>query len=422
METLEVVASFDWLENEETIGYLSYDQLGGKDVFTFEYTKEWIKKHSDIILGGDLQPFTGKQHTQPDGEIFGCFADCLPDFWGRTLIELKERQTNSTKGRLTYNLSDWVCLKGVEDSLRIGGFRFKDIDTGLYLNVSADFQVPPILSLEMLFEAAKKVEESEFKSEEPDNRWLERLLKPGTSVGGARPKACISDENSLYIAKFPSTTDRWNDCKWEYFANKMAEQCGIHIATTKLISLSSGHDVFLSKRFDRTPDGKRIHMASALNLLGLTQEDTHKKYYAYPEIADFIVSNGTEVEKTLQELYRRIAYTICIGNTDDHLKNHSFLLTKKGWELSPVYDINPSVGHTHSLLIDGVSNESSLDNLFKAHKLYKIDEETAYDIIKNVTLNMKHWKDTARDCGISEKEKAYDDFSQRFTEGMSWSN
>jgi serine/threonine-protein kinase HipA len=201
----------------------------------------------------------------------------------------------------------------------------------------------------------------------------------------------------------------------------MAEHCGIHIATTKLITLSSGHDVFLSKRFDRTPDGKRIHMASALNLLGLTQEDTHKRYYAYPEIADFIVSNGTDVEKSLQELYRRIAYTICIGNTDDHLKNHSFLLTKKGWELSPVYDINPSVGHTHSLLIDGVSNASSLDNLFKAHKLYKLDKEVAFDIIKDVTQNMKNWKNTARDCGISEKDKAYDDFSQRFTEGMSWS-
>lgn len=417
MEILEVVASFDWLDGEETIGYLGYEKLGGRDVYSFEYSLQWIKQHPDVMLGKDLQPFTGKQYAPEGAGIFGCFSDCLPDYWGRLLIELKERQSDNKKGRLTFSLSDWDYLKGVEDSLRIGGFRFKDPESGAYLNLSEDFQVPPMLSLNELCEASLEIEKKEFSQAPPDKLWIERLFKPGSSVGGARPKACVQDNEGLWIAKFPSSTDRINEGRWEYFANKMAEQCGIHTTPTKLVPLGKGHDIFLSKRFDRTADGRRRHMSSALNQFGLTLDSASRQERSYPEIADFIVSKGTNVEQSLQELYRRVALTICIGNSDDHLKNHSFLLTKKGWELSPVYDITPSLYMTHSLLIDGVSNESSLDRLFDAHQLYKIDKDTAYHIIKDVTRNMERWQETARDCGMTDQEMKV--FSQRFKMGMS---
>ncbi len=415
MEKLEVIANFDWLEKEETIGFLYYDNLGGKHLFSFEYSKKWIKDHPDVILGRDIQPFVGKQYA-PENEIFGCFSDSLPDYWGRLLIDLKAKRSNHD--RVIQKLSDWDYLKGVEDILRVGGFRYKIPATGDYLNYSENYQVPPLLSLNELAEAAQRVEEGEFMKEDPESRWIERLIKPGTSVGGARPKACVYDNNCLYIAKFPSTIDKWNEGRWEYFANIMAKQCGINTTETKIIPFRTGHDIFLSKRFDRTNEGKRIHMSSALNLLGLTLNTYQKENHSYSEIADLIVSSGANIEKSLQELYRRVAFTICIGNSDDHLKNHSFLLTKKGWELSPVYDINPSVYTNHCLLINEYSNESSLDLLYKAHALYKLDERTAWGIIKDVTCNMKYWESTAIQCGLNRKELGM--FSKRIEEGMKW--
>lgn len=418
MEQLEVIASFDWLDKEETIGHLGYEKLGGTDVFSFEYTKEWLRNHPDIMLGKDLQLFTGRQYSPSGSGIFGCFADCLPDYWGRMLMDIKLRQSHYNNGTPYQRLSDWDYLKGVEDSLRIGGFRFRPPGTEAYLNTEEVYQVPPILSLNDLYEASQEIENKELDREIPDKRWIDRLFKPGSSVGGARPKACVCDETGLYIAKFPSTTDSINVGRWEYFANKMAERCGLYTTTTKLVSTCDRKDIFLSKRFDRTSDGKRIHLSSALNLLGLTLKSASEQKHGYSEIADFIVSNGTNVEKSLQELYRRVAFTICIGNADDHLKNHSFLLTKKGWELSPVYDINPSLFRSHSLLIDDISDESSLDRLFKAHKMYKIDDNTAFHIINEVTQNMKNWESTARDCGISDDEMKL--FAQRFEDGMSW--
>lgn len=417
MERLEVIACFDWLDKEETIGCLGYDKLGDQDFYSFEYANSWRKAHPDILLGTDLLPFVGKQYAESGKGIFGCFADSLPDYWGRLLIELKYRQTLNMKGRLTFGMSDWFYLKGVEDSLRTGGFRFKNLETGDYLNTTENYQVPPVLSLGQLYEAAHEVEAKELIQEEPD-RWIERLFKPGSSVGGARPKACVTDGNYLYIAKFPAITDGWDMARWEFFANKMAELCGIHTAKTEIISLKPGHDIFLSRRFDRTADGKRIHMASALSLLGLTLDNVYDMHHSYSEIADFIIAHGAHIEESLHELYRRVALTICIGNSDDHLKNHSFLLTKKGWVLSPVYDINPSIYRSHCLLIDGQSNESSLDRLYAAHDLYKIDEDTAYEIIKDVTSKMTSWKDIASQCDISDAEM--ERFADRFADGMSW--
>ena len=417
MDRLEVIASFDWLEKEETIGYLEHDTLRGADIYSFEYSTKWVKDHPNVILGKDLEMFYGKQYSG-NNEIFGCFADCLPDHWGRTLIQLKKKQSAGEHGRMQINLSDWEYLKGVEDSLRTGGFRFKDPLTGEYLNVSGENEVPPVLSLDELFEAAHEIEKNELENKAIDNRWVERLLKPGSSVGGARPKACVTDETGLYIAKFPCSTDYYNVEKWEYFANKMAEQCGIHTTPTRLVKLKSGHDVFLSKRFDRTADGRRIHMSSALNLLGLTLKNRNDVRHSYSEIAELIIAHGTNVENSLRELYRRVAFSIIIGNSDDHLKNHSFLLTKKGWELSPVYDINPSSYHTHCLLIDEASDESSLDRLYKAHEIYMLDEKTAFGIIREMTHSFKYWEQTALKCDISKEEMSV--FRDRIEEGLQW--
>jgi len=419
MERLEVVACFDWLEKEETVGTLSYEVLRGTEVFSFEYSRLWLKNHPDMTFGRDLAPYPGVQYAPSGQGIFGCFADALPDSWGRKLIDLRADLVRKGSGVSHRRLSDWDYLKGVEDSLRMGGFRFKDPDTGTFLNASDKYQIPPILNLGKLMEASQEVERSSLELSNPDERWIKSLWWNGSSAGGARPKVCISDNNDLYIAKFPSLLDGGiNVGKWEYFANIMEKECGIHTAVSKLVPMATGHDIFLSKRFDRTSDMKRIHMASALTLLGLSLNSGSGTGHGYPDIAGFIVSQGTNVEQSLEELYRRVAFSICIGNSDDHFKNHSFLLTQKGWELSPVYDINPSIYPHHSLLIDGVSNESSLDNLFKAHKLYFLEEDKAHSIIQDVITHMKEWEVIASECGLKTNEMTV--FKDRFEFGIRW--
>lgn len=418
MEQLEVIASFDWLEKEEKIGILNYENLRGSDVFSFEFSKVWLQKHPDIILGRDLQPFTGIQYAPTGSGIFGCFADALPDRWGRKLIDLRVHQLQRDDGQIRHRLSDWDYLKGVEDILRIGGFRFKNLQTGQFLNVADIYQVPPILSLDELLEASNEIEKSEYRHVEPEERWVQRLFQPGSSVGGARPKACVTDRGTLYIAKFPSIKDDMNISRWENFAHKMAEECGIRVAETKVVGTKSGNDILLSKRFDRNDDGSRIHMASSLTLLGLSDGAGQQTGNGYLDIVDFIVSHGCNVEKNLEELYKRVAFNIVIGNSDDHFRNHSFLLTKKGWELSPAYDMNPTLNRHQALLIDEHSNEANLDNLYDAHKSYMLDEHTAWSIIKDITRSMKYWDSTARKCGISHKE--IDVFSERIEVGLEW--
>jgi len=418
METINVIACFDWLEQEETIGQLKYENLRGGDVYSFEYANDWLQKHPDILLSKDLMPYTGIQYNQTGKGIFGCFADALPDRWGKKLIELRTNQILKSNGQSKRRLSDWDYLKGVEDVLRMGAFRFKDSLSGKFLNTADIYQIPPVLSLNELLEASKEIEKSDSKHEEPEERWIERLFQPGSSVGGARPKACVTDKEILYIAKFPSIKDEINISKWEFFAHQMAKECGINTAQTKLVSTNSEHDILLSKRFDRTNEGKRVHMASSLTLLGLTDGAGAQTGNGYLDIVDFIVTHGSNVEKSLEELYRRVAFNICIGNTDDHFRNHSFLLTKKGWELAPAYDMNPTLNRHQALLIDEQNNESKLDVLYEAHQSYMLDEHTAWGIIKDVTRNMRYWEATALRSGLSRKE--LNEFAERIENGREW--
>lgn len=238
-------------------------------------------------------------------------------------------------------------------------------------------------------------------------------------MGGARPKACVKEGEDLYVAKFPSVGDEINISRWEYFAHSMAKECGIDAAECKVVSSKDSRDVLLSKRFDRTENGKRIHMASSLTLLGLNDGDGESTGKGYLDIVDFIGANGSvDMEKELEELYRRVAFNICIGNTDDHFRNHAFLLKKDGWHLSPAYDMNPTNKYYHSLLIDGYTNESSLDVLYDAHESYMLDETTARGIIKDVTRNMKYWESMALRCGLSRSDLKV--FQERIEEGMKW--
>lgn len=414
MEKLDVIASFDWMDKEEKVGSLGYEYLRGSDVFSFEFDKTWLKRYPKIDFGCDLRPYTGVQYSQGN-HIFGCFSDTLPDRWGRRLIDL--RASLETEGKASHTLSDWDYLKGVEDEMRMGGFRFQDPIDGSFISSTPSYSVPPAIHIDELLQAAKEIEKSEYKHLEPEKKWVQRLFQPGSSMGGARPKACVQSGGQLYLAKFPSINDDINVSQWEHFAHLMAKECGITVAETQVIKAGTGQDILLSKRFDRTEDNKRIHMASSLTVLGLTDGDGQRNGKGYLDIVDFIISGGgNHIEANLEELYKRVAFNICIGNTDDHFRNHAFLLGKDGWELSPAYDMNPTNSMFQALLIDANTNESSLNHLYNAHKLYMLDETTARGIIMDVTRNMKYWESMAEDIGLPRREITY--FTDRFEQGM----
>lgn len=414
MEKLNVIASFNWMDKEEKVGTLGHESLRGSDVFSFEFDESWLKYYPKIDLGRDLRPYTGVQYSQ-SSHIFSCFSDTLPDRWGRRLLDL--RASMETEGKAIHTLSDWDYLKGVEDELRMGGFRFQNPDSGSFISCSPGYSVPPAIHIDELLQAAKEIEKSEYHHLEPEKKWVQRLFQPGSSMGGARPKACVQSGGQLYLAKFPSINDDINVSRWEHFAHLMAKECGITVAETKVIKTGTGQDVLLSKRFDRTEDNKRIHMASSLTLLGLTDGDGQRTGKGYLDIVDFIISGGgRHIEANLEELYKRVAFNICIGNTDDHFRNHAFLLGKEGWELSPAYDMNPTNSMFQALLIDAKTNNSSLNRLYNAHEHYMLDDTTARGIIKDVIMNMKHWENMAEDIGIPRREITY--FTNRFEQGM----
>lgn len=414
MEKLNVIASFNWMDKEERVGTLGHESLRGSDVFSFEFDESWLKYYPKIDLGRDLRPYTGVQYSQ-GSHIFSCFSDTLPDRWGRRLLDL--RASMETEGKAIHALSDWDYLKGVEDELRMGGFRFQNPDSGAFISCSPGYSVPPAIHIDELLQAAKEIEKSEYHHLEPEKKWVQRLFQPGSSMGGARPKACVQSGGQLYLAKFPSINDDINVSRWEHFAHLMAKECGVTVAETKVIKAGTGQDVLLSKRFDRTEDNKRIHMASSLTLLGLTDGDGQRTGKGYLDIVDFIISGGgRHIEANLEELYKRVAFNICIGNTDDHFRNHAFLLGKEGWELSPAYDMNPTNSMFQALLIDAKTNDSSLNRLYNAHEHYMLDDTTARGIIMDVTKNMKHWENMAEDIGLPRREITY--FTNRFEQGM----
>jgi serine/threonine-protein kinase HipA len=405
MKTLYVYADFDWLPEIELIGELSYESLRGSDSYSFKYQPDWLRNHGSLFLSDDLNNYPGLQYTQPGHDIFGCFADALPDRWGRTLLNRREQVMALAENRPVRRLSSFDYLTGIDDFSRMGGFRFKSTPDGDFINVSQSLRIPPLTEIRELIAASKEIEKSEDQNLLPEMKWIAQLVQPGSSLGGARPKASVVDEHkSLYIAKFPSRKDDYDVGLWEHFAHRLAEVAGINAAKTKVISTGDKYHTLLSRRFDRNADGARIHFASAMTLLGLTDGDNAANGHGYLDIVDFIIQHCCDVDANLQELYRRVAFNICVGNTDDHFRNHGFLLTPRGWTLSPAYDINPTLSDYQSLMISGTTNRSDLLLLLDACEDYMLPRPTAERIITEVKSAMSSWRRLATQLGASKRE------------------
>lgn len=405
MNRLLVYADFDWLKEIELIGELSYESLRGSDSYGFKFNEEWLKKHGSLFLSEDLNNYPGQQYTQPGKDIFGCFSDALPDRWGRTLLNRREQILAGEEKRPIHRLSSYDYLTGIDDFSRMGGFRFKENADGDFINTSDALHIPPLTNIRELMIASQEFEKSEEDNQLPDKKWLTQLVQPGSSLGGARPKASVMDTDKvLYVAKLPSRKDDYDAGLWEHFSHLLAKKAGINAASTQVISTSDKYHTLLSRRFDRTDTGKRIHFASAMTLLGLSDGDNASTGHGYLDMVDFILQSCTQVDANLQELYRRVAFNICIGNSDDHFRNHGFLLTAKGWTLSPAYDMNPTQNEYQSLLISSSSSKADLSILLDACEDYMLSRSVAVQIISEVVTAVRDWKSTATRLAIAKRE------------------
>ena len=407
MRKLLVYADLHWLHTPALVGELSYESLRGADSYGFSFAPTWLQTQRDLFLSADLNNYTGMQYTAADRDIFGCFSDALPDRWGRTLLNRREQLQAQEQRRPLRRLSSFDYLLGIDDYSRMGAFRFKETPDSDFINSDPTLKIPPLTDIRTLEAAGSAIEQSEAHNALPEKKWIAQLIQPGTSLGGARPKASVTDlDGALCVAKFPSRKDDYDVELWEHLCHLLARKAGIEVADTKVLKAIGPYHTLISRRFDRNADGRRIHFASAMTLLGLQDGNNAADGHGYLDLVDFIVQHCTAVESNLRELYRRVAFYICVGNSDDHFRNHGFLLTPKGWTLSPAYDINPTLNSSQSLLITSVSNQAAFSQLRAAAEDYLLTRETADAILAEVQAALVDWSTLAAQIGIPRREIA----------------
>lgn len=412
MNTIQLYLSLPWEESPAHIGDLTYERIRGNEVYGIELSTDWLSRHRDIALSGDVQNLSGKQYSS--GKIFGFLADALPDRWGRRLIDKRERLLAIAEKREAKALTDFDYLIQLDDATRMGALRLQA--DGGWLCLDKAQPIPPVTQLREFVDIAHRYEASEAENKPISEQWIDNLFRQGSSLGGARPKANVRDvDGTLYIAKIPSLSDDYDVALWEHFAHELGRVAGVNTAQTQLLTLEGvKYHTLLSRRFDRIGD-QRIPFASAMTMCNLQDGADASTGNGYPDIADVMMGGipmANQMEN-LKQLYRRIAFNICIGNNDDHFRNHGFLLTKEGWTLSPAYDINPTNRREQSLLITETTNESSLEALLDGASLYMLHEQEARTIIEEVINAVKKWQQVATRCQISKSEQ------ERFAERLS---
>ncbi len=395
---------YDDFSFEEPIllGTLFVDVLRGQETYSFEYNADWLSKTKCAInLDPDLLPYSGRQYPV-DNKMFGVFADASPDRWGRTLMNRKERLLASSENRKPNKLHDSDYLLGVYDESRMGGLRFKTDLNGPFISNDSKSSIPPWTTLRTLEEASRNYE----KDESENNKWVNQLIKPGSSLGGARPKANVVDtKGQLWIAKFPSKNDENDIGAWEKVAHDLAKMCDLTVPESKLEKFSKLGSTFLVKRFDRLTD-KRIHFASAMTLLGKKDGASAIDGTSYIEIASFIKTYGSNPQKDLLELWKRIVFNMAVSNIDDHLRNHAFILTKSGWSLSPLFDVNPvPYGTELSLNVNDTDNRIDINLAIDSAQYFGISKDRAKLEARNILNIVKeNWEKLAVKYGLTRNQ------------------
>jgi serine/threonine-protein kinase HipA len=387
------------LEGEtRQIGRARSNRVRGKETILFEYTEEWLKDADRFELEPGL-PLTRGGFAPPDGQsIHGTLGDSAPDTWGRRLMQRAERRQAEREGRAVRTLLESDYLLGVSDESRLGALRFRRSDGQAFLAESSR-GIPALVELGRLLQCTDRI----LRDEETDEDLL-MIFAPGSSLGGARPKASVLDQHGrLSIAKFPKESDEYSIETWEEIALRLAERAGIPTPHHELLEVA-GRSVLLSRRFDRA-NGQRIPFLSAMALLGAKDGQTG----SYPEMVDALARHGSQAKKDARALYRRVAFNVLISNVDDHLRNHGFLrFDRSGWTLSPAYDLNPVPADLKARLlttnIDLEESTCSVDLLEASAEYFALSLPEARSILKEVALATSSWRSVAKEVGANGKE------------------
>lgn len=402
-----VFADWEAFDEPTLVGTLRSSVIKNKEHFSFSYENDWLRSPYAQKIDPDLNLYSGEQHSE-DSKNFRTFLDSCPDRWGRLLMKRREAIIARQEDRRPNVLYEIDYLLGVHDLYRLGALRFKREMRGPFLgNESLDndekLVVPPISSLRDLEYAAQQVEDNSNTDDPAYLKWLTMLMSPGSSLGGARPKASVVDENNqLWIAKFPSRHDDHDIAAWEFVVYQLAVSAGIQMAECRIDKFKSHHHTFLTKRFDRTPDS-RLHFTSAMTQLGYYDGDYEASYL---ELAQFLTEHGANTKEDLAQLWRRIVFNIAVSNTDDHLRNHGFIYSNGGWLLSPAYDINPvTPANGLHLNITDDDNSLSYELAMDVIEFFQLSTSQAQRIKDEVLLSVARWETVANSINISRSEQ-----------------
>ena len=402
----------DWIGLVEPLrlGWLHASRTAGRQLFEFEFDAEALAHPvvRNLHLDPRLGLFQGRQHPPQGHETFGVFADASPDRWGRLLMRRRlERAQRAGQVGKAVRLHESDYLLGVHDAYRSGALRLRLNDAGDFLDNQHGAAAPPFVQLRELEAASLALERDEDNTAAAGDEWLRLLIAPGGSLGGARPKASVADpQGQLWIAKFPSVQDAHDMGAWELLLQTLARGCGLAVPQSLARRFASPHHTFLVKRFDRTPQG-RLHFASAMTLTGRLDGDAASTGASYLEIARVLINHGAQTATDLRELWSRIVFNMLVSNTDDHLRNHGFILVPgKGWRLSPAYDMNPvprSLGL--KLNVSEADNAMDLDLVRSVAPYFRVSQKLADEIIGRSRAVVRQWPKIADSLHLRPREQ-----------------
>ncbi len=374
---------------------------------SFAYEPNWLQQDLKFALDPRLDLYAGEQNPQVDFPAFGIFMDSAPDRWGRVLMERRELHQAEEQQREVRTLQETDFLLGVNDTVRMGALRFR-LKEGSPFVANDELAAPPVTSLPELAHVARLIEEPGAEKLPEYAKWLTMLVAPGTSLGGARPKANFQEaDGRLWIAKFPAKDDRYDVGAWEYVTRELAARCGIVVPAARLASLGTGYRTYCTERFDRHLQDNVLARRMYASAMTLLERQDGQGGGSYLDLAQAIEDFGSRdyVEQDLHQLFRRLLFNVLVGNRDDHLRNHGFLRDKTGWRLSPAFDVNPNPAkYEHSLTLDGKSAAPELDRALATAEFYRLKTLQAKHLLDEVRASVRTWQDVARQHGLSEPE------------------
>ena len=402
-QPMEVWLDADIVPAPICVGLLNH----ARGVVRFQYTAQWLAHPLRFCVDPELTLDAGNFY--PDAALgnFRVFDDSAPDRWGQTLMKRREAMAAKEEGRPVQTLYAWDYFLGVQDLTRQGALRVKAVGSNTFL-ANHPLPAPPFAQLRELEAIGRALSAKKLDDLDALRRWLAVLVAPGASLGGARPKANFLDETGqLWIAKFPAKDDLHDIGAWEGVVHTLAGLAGIAVAPAKVLAFSKDYKTFCVQRFDRTRNAEgqtqRIFYTSAMALL----RKDHSEGTSYLDLAEFIRQQGAAqwVQHDLAQLFKRVVFNIAVGNRDDHLRNHGFILTATGWRLAPAFDMNPNIDQAaHVLNIDMADNAPSLSNALATAQWYGLNSSTAKTIADEVLAVVSTWRTVAQRQGLTRSE------------------